>query len=505
MVPVIAIDRAAPRPLHRQLYEGLRVSITDGTLRAGQRLPSSRGLASELGLSRITVLNAYAQLLAEGYLQSRIGSGTVVCPSLPDQAGVWNPQAGNGERSRSARRRLSQRARLLDPVSLTHAAFGRNPESARSGAFVLGQVALSDFPFQLWKGLLTRRARATCTESLDYGDNVGSRALREEIASYLRTARATRCQADQIMIVSGSQQALEIATRVLLDPGDGVWMEEPGYRFARNIFRVHGCRIVPVRVDREGLDVHHGIKRYRSARAALVTPSHQYPTGVTMSASRRFQLLEWAERSGTWIIEDDYDSEYRFDSMPVGCLQGLDPAARVIYVGTFSKVLFPSLRLGYLVIPPDLMERFIAVRLAMDIAPPAFQQAVLADFIREGHFSRHLRRMRLLYAERRSVLVESIRNEFGDGAEITGEQAGMHLSLTLRGISDRHLAELAAQQNLWLAPLSYSYIEKNRRQGFILGFGSTSAEEIPAAVRKLRTLVDSARRVSLVKPQLVAS
>jgi len=282
-------------------------------------------------------------------------------------------------------------------------------------------------------------------------------------------------------------------------------MEEPGYRFARNIFRVHGCRIVPVRVDREGLDVHHGIKRYRAARAALVTPSHQYPTGVTMSASRRFQLLEWAERSGAWIIEDDYDSEYRFDSMPVGCLQGLDQAARVIYVGTFSKVLFPSLRLGYLVIPPDLMERFIAVRLAMDIAPPAFQQAVLADFIREGHFSRHLRRMRLLYAQRRSALVESIRNEFGDEAEITGEQAGMHLSLTLRGISDRHLAELAGQQNLWLAPLSYSYIEKNRRQGFILGFGSTSAEEIPAAVRKLRTLVDSARRVSSVKPQLVAS
>ena len=210
-----------------------------------------------------------------------------------------------------------------------------------------------------------------------------------------------------------------------------------------------------------------------------------------MSASRRLQLLEWAERSGSWIIEDDYDSEYRYESMPIASLQGLDKNSRVIYVGTFSKVLFPSLRLGYLVIPPDLVDRFVAVRVAMDIAPCGFFQKVLADFIQEGHFSRHIRRMRLLYNERRNVLLESIRTELGVGAEVTGGQAGMHLSVAIKGISDKEIAIRAAKQNLWLVPLSSSYLRKATRQGFILGFGSTAAEDIPKAVRKMKLLLNS--------------
>jgi GntR family transcriptional regulator/MocR family aminotransferase len=278
---------------------------------------------------------------------------------------------------------------------------------------------------------------------------------------------------------------------VLLDPENRVWMEEPGYNFARSIFAFMGCRVVTVPVDTEGLNVAAGIKKCREARAVLVTPSHQYPLGVTMSASRRLQLLDWAERYGSWIIEDDYDSEYRYESMPVTSLQGLDRNSRVVYIGTFSKVLFPSLRLGYVVIPADLVERFLAVRFAMDISPATFHQAVLADFIREGDFARHIRRMRLLYAERRSALIENLRNELGSFAEIAGAQAGMHLCVMLKGISDREMAARAARQNLCLLSLSPFYAGNTPQQGFILGFGSTSVEEIPDAVRKLRVVLDS--------------
>jgi GntR family transcriptional regulator/MocR family aminotransferase len=339
---------------------------------------------------------------------------------------------------------------------------------------------------------MVRHSRNTHANALHYGDPMGSEDLREAIATYLRTARGVRCEAQQIMIVSGSQQALDISARVLLDSGSWVWTEEPGYRFARNLFSLHGCNTALVPVDYEGLDVAAGIKRCRQARAALVTPSHQYPLGVTMSASRRLQLLEWAQREGAWIIEDDYDSEYRYDSMPIASLQGLDSNARVIYIGTFSKVLFPSLRLGYLVIPPDLVERFMAVRLAMDISPPRMSQAVLADFIREGHFSRHLRRTRQIYSDRRSVLTASIRKHLGFAVDITGVQAGMHLCLTLpKGLNDREIGEQAARQKLWLLPLSACYSGEALRQGFVLGFGSTTSQEIPRAVRKVQSLIRS--------------
>ena len=322
---------------------------------------------------------------------------------------------------------------------------------------------------------------------------MGLKALREAIASYLRTARGVRCEDDQIMIVSGSQQALDISARVLLEPGDRVWMEEPGYRYARRVFYLNGCRIIPVPVDHDGLNVTFGIKRCRHARAVLVTPSHQYPLGVTMSASRRLQLLDWAARSGSWILEDDYDSEFRYEGMPISSLQGLDSSARVIYIGTLSKVLFPSLRLGYLVVPRELVDHFVTVRLTMDIGPATFLQAVLADFIAEGHFARHIRRMRLLYQERRNALVASLAKEFGSAARITGEQAGMHLCVVLDGISDRDVLARAARAKLWLVPLSSSYIGKSPRQGFILGFGSTPASAMPNVVAKLHAAVGSHR------------
>ncbi len=481
--PFIVVDRASTLPLTRQIYEGFRNAIVNGTLRPGQRVPSTRTLAAELGVSRIPALNAFAQLLAEGYFESRVGAGTVISRSMPDQVVLAGPRPAV---ARSSPRRISRDIEALPSVD-TVLPWLRNE---RWGAFSVGQPALDQFPIETWSRLLIRHSRRIPANSLSYGDPMGLRDLREAIAEYLSTARGVRCDAGQIMIVSGSQQALQISSHVLLNRGDQVWVEEPGYRFARNLLSLHGCRVVPVTVDYEGMNVAAGIKRCPKARMALVTPSHQYPLGVTMSAARRFQLLEWAQRSGAWIVEDDYDSEYRYGRSSVASLQGLDNSARVIYTGTFSKVLFPSLRVGYLVIPPDLVERFVAVRFATDISQASFYQAVLADFIREGHFSRHLRRMRLLYSERSSVLVESIRKELGFAVDITGAQAGIHLALTLtRGVSDVEISKRAAARKLWLPSLSPYYLGTPTRTGFILGFGSTPASQIPKAVRKLRELL----------------
>jgi GntR family transcriptional regulator/MocR family aminotransferase len=482
--PVIALNRRSKKPLHKQVYEGFCTAIVGRNLRAGQRVPSSRALAVELRISRIPVLNAYSQLLAEGYFETRSGSGTFVSSSLPDQ---WiSPERDNKiwPTVRSGRRLVSRRSVLLPsyrPARWTN----------KWGAFIVGQLAFEHFPFQVWSRLLNRHVRNVRVNSLHYGDPMGSESFRSTIAGYLRTTRAVNCDASQVMIVSGSQQALELSARVLLDPGDRVWVEEPGYWLARHVFTMAGCRLVPVAVDAEGLDVSAGIERSGKARAVFVTPSHQFPLGVTMSASRRLQLLDWAHSSGSWIIEDDYDNEYRYESMPIASLQGLDRSSRVVYIGTFSKTLFPSLRLGYIVIPTDLVDRFLAVRHAMDVYPPHLYQAVLQDFIGEGHFARHIRRTRLLYSERRDVLVEAIRREFGKSVEILGAEAGMHLVATIpKGLRDRAVSEQAARQDLWLWPLSGCYLEKPRH-GFILGFGSTTPKQIPNAVRRLRDVIDS--------------
>lgn len=484
LAPIIQVEKRASKSLYSQVYEGYRKAIVEGTLRTGQRIPSTRVLALELGISRMPVLNAYAQLLAEGYFESRVGSGTVVSRSLPERIGNTEPAAIRSVRPSRQRRPVSRRCASL---SSAQAFYG----SRSFGPFHVSQIGHDCFPLPLWNSLVTRHARHTRARSLDYGDPMGLKELRERIAEYLRISRSVRCDARQIMIVSGSQQGLEITARVLLDPGDAVWMEDPGYRFARSVFAFSGCFPVPVRVDAEGLDISAGAKKCGRARAVLVTPSHQYPLGVTMSASRRLQLLDWAESNGAWIIEDDYDSEYRYEGMPVASLQGLDRNSRVVYIGTFSKVLFPSLRLGYLAVPEDLIERFLAARFALDLGPATFLQAVLADFIGEGHFARHLRRMRAVYAERRNALIGSLRDCFGSAVEMIGADAGMHLSVLMPEISDREISVLGARENLRLLPLSPFYVGKAAQQGLVLGFGSTSVEEIPGAVEKLWTLARS--------------
>ncbi|MBV8116216.1 MAG: PLP-dependent aminotransferase family protein [Silvibacterium sp.] len=483
LTPVVNVDRNNSQPLHSQVYRSLRNAIATGVLRPGQRVPSSRAMSAELNVSRITILDAYEQLLAEGYFKSRTGAGTFVSSSLPEYlTQVRRPANGRPQRA-SGPRAVAKRALqfLAEPVT---------PWRNGLGAFAVHQPAFEEFPYAIWSRLVTHHSKNPGARAIHCIDPLGSLRFREAICEYLRTARAVQCEPEQVMVVSGSQQALQIAANVLLDQDDAVWMEEPGYRLARNVFIAAGCRLIPVPVDDEGLNVEAGIARGAQARAAYVTPSHQYPLGSSMSAGRRLQLLNWAQRYGGWIIEDDYDSEYRFESAPISSLQGLDNNRRVIYIGTFSKVLFASLRLGYMVIPPDLVERFIAVRYAIDIFPPYLFQEVITDFMREGHFARHIRRMRQLYSERRKALVEQLRSAFGGALEVRGAEAGMHLTVTFPSDHDDvAIATEAAEQGLWLWPLSGSYMTKNVRKGFILGYGNVAAGAIPGAVEKMKAAI----------------
>jgi len=473
--------------MYRQLYDWFRRAIIAGQLRPGQRVPSTRSLAAELKISRIPVLNAYEQLLAEGYLETFVGAGTCVASSIPDD--TLNPVA------RKAPKGSPEVAGKLGPrrISCRGVAMTQLPVQSWLnivGPFRASLPALDHFPIAVWSKLVARHSRKPARDIMGYGDAMGYRPLREAIAEYLGTVRAVRCNASQIMVTTGSQQGLQLSAQVLLDPKDRVWIEEPGYPSARQAFIAAGAHLVPVPVDDEGMKVREMIRRGHSARAVYITPSHQYPLGMTMSATRRMLLLNWAVRTGAWIIEDDYDSEYRFGSRPIASLQGLDTDARVIYVGTFSKVMFPALRVGYVVVPKDLLPAFSAARDAADVFSATLYQAVLTDFIREGHFARHIRRMRMLYMERRKELVKAIRIEMGDMLEVTGAEAGMHLAALLPpGINDVAVSKRAAQRGISATPLSTCYVRSPARSGLILGYAGANALQIHDGVRKLRMSV----------------
>lgn len=485
-LPPITLDAASGVPMHRQLSEWFRRAIVDGRLRPGQRVPSSRSLASELKVSRIPVLSAYEQLYAEGYLETFVGAGTCIARSIPDaglkSAAVTPHITPLRIAAHAAPRKISRRSASM-----------REPAPTwldSQGAFRIGVPALDHFPMGVWSKLVNRHARKPAIDMMVYGDPMGYLPLREAIAEYLNTVRAVRCDASQIVMTTGSQQGLQICAHVLLDPGAPVWVEEPGYPGARQALMMVGAKPVPVSVDQEGLDVMAGIRRSRGAHAAYVTPSHQFPLGTTMSATRRMQLLNWAAHSGAWIIEDDYDSEYRFGGQPITSLQGLDTEGRVIYVGTFSKVVFPALRLGYVVVPKDLVPAFYDARNATDTFCATLYQAVMADFIREGHFARHIRRMRTLYMERRAALLEAIGKHLGDQLEVIGAEAGMQLvALLPPGIDDVAVSRKAASLGISVRPLSPCYANPPARGGLILGYGGASVREIQDGVRKLRMCI----------------
>jgi GntR family transcriptional regulator/MocR family aminotransferase len=478
--PPIALDRSRRKiPLHRQLFEWFRGAIISGQLKPGQRVPSSRALAAELKISRLPVLSAFEQLQAEGYLETLIGSGTRVSRLVPDEAGRPVTSGRLSSTPRKSAHKISRQAA---------AAISNQPQPwlAGRGAFRVSVPALDQFPTDIWSKLVARHSRVPLKDLMAYGDTMGYLPFRHAIAEYLGAARAVRCNPEQVMVITGSQQGLQISAKVLWNPGDSIWMEEPGYPGAHQAFTSVGIRMIPIPVDHEGLNVKSGLRRYTHARGAYLTPSHQYPLGTTLSAARRLEILQWANRTGSWIVEDDYDSEFRFESRPIGALQGLEANTPVVYVGTFSKVLFPALRLGYLVVPRDLVAAFAAVREATDIFSATLYQAIMTDFIREGHFARHLRRMRTLYMERRGVLMEAVRTHLGNVLELVGAEAGMHLAALLpAGVDDVNVAMRAAQNGLSVTPLSTCYLKRPERGGLILGYGGTSSTQIRDAVKKL--------------------
>jgi len=477
LLPPIELDVEGGGPIYRQLSDWFRRAIVDGQLQPGQRVPSTRALASELKVSRLPVLSAYEQLHAEGYLETFTGAGTCVAGTIPLDA-PETPRRRRSSPDASPARRVAARAMAM-----------AGPEQTwleSQGAFRVGLPALDAFPHEVWARLLSRHARRVDTESLVYGDPLGYLPLREAIADYLRTVRAVRADASQVMITTGAQHGVQVCTHVLLDAGDSAWMEEPGYPGAHQALAAVGANAVLVPVDEDGLDVAEGIRRGPDARMVYLTPSHQFPLGVTMSASRRMQLLQWAAREGRWIVEDDYDSEYRFGGKPVPSLQGLDAEARVIYVGTFSKVMFPALRLGWLVVPKDLVPAFRAARDALDTCSPMLPQRAMTDFIRDGHLARHIRRMRVLYAARRAALLEAIERHLPGRLEVVGAEAGMQLAALLpEGVDDIALSRRAAQVGVSIRPLSQCYRGTARRSGVILGYGGVDAPAAEEAIRRL--------------------
>lgn len=485
-IPFIMLDdQDCAVPLYRQIYEAVRRSVLSGVFGSRMRLPSTRRLSKQLGVSRMTVVNAYEQLLAEGYLEGKTGAGTYVASVLPEQLlqtreAVPPPGAASHARRRQA---LSQRGEWLAQTGIASL---RLLEEESFLAFQNGLPATDQFPFDIWSRLAARRLRRPPRELLGYGNPAGYRPLREAVAAHLQSTRAVQCEADQVMIVGGAQQALDIVTRVLLDPGDTVWAEDPCYLGARGALFSAGAKIVPVPVDEEGFALSAALQLDQQARLVYVTPSHQYPLGVTMSLSRRLALLEWASRARAWIVEDDYNSEFRYAGRPLASLQGLDREGRVIYVGTFSKTIFPSLRLGCLVVPRDLIDVIAAARSLADRQSATIDQAVLTDFIGEGHFARHVRRMRVLYEERQNILVAAAKRELSGLLDVSPAQAGMHLVGWLpKNTSDKVASESAARHRVKAAPLSAYSLELLPRGGLVLGYTGLNARQIKDGVRRL--------------------
>jgi GntR family transcriptional regulator/MocR family aminotransferase len=485
LVPALTLNRRSATPIYRQLYDGFRAAIIDGRLRPGQKIPSTRSLAEELNISRIPVVNAYEQLRTEGYLEAAVGAGTCVAQAIVDEP----PRSSTAVRSRKPGRGTKQPP---TPVALSGRAnellrTGVSPSwIPRQGAFRMNLPALDQFPSDVWGRLVSRHARAMRRSIMAYGDAMGHLPLREAIADYLGTIRAVRCDASQIAITTGSQQGLQLSAQLLLDESDEICVEEPGYPGARLAFIAAGARVTPIPVDEEGLCVENLPRIAPRARAVYITPSHQYPLGMVMSAARRMRLLNWAAATGAWIIEDDYDSEYRFGSYPIGALQGMDADSRVIYVGTFSKVMFPAIRLGYVVVPRHIAPAFAAVLDAAGIFASPLYQTVLTEFIQQGHLARHIRRMRMLYMERRKTLVAAFCTQFGNTLEILGADAGMHVAALLpRGVDDVAVSRNAARQGIAALPLSTCYMNPAERGGVVLGYGGATLHQIRDGVRRL--------------------
>ena len=451
------------RPRHQTLtswlYGELRSAILEGRLAPGARLPASRDFASQYELSRGTVVSVLERLQAEGYVTSRVGYGTWV---------------NRVEAPRAARRTTTTPAYIRRIISTC-----KRPQSwvdlafaDRNRPFRIGVPAIDEFPSKVWGRIAADRARNFRSWLKKEADRRGYRPLRDAIAEYLRTSRGVRCTAEQVVIVSGIQQALDLLARLLLKRGDPIWIEDPGYFGARIAFENAGARMIAVPVNEEGLSVSAGIKICPNAKGAYVTPAHQFPLGITMSLERRLALLRWASGAGAFVIEDDYDSEYRFEGPPVPALQSLDNHSSVIFIGSFSKTLFPALRVGYVVLPAQLVDSFVGFRYRIDFRNSSFDQAVLCDFIADGHLARHLRRMRNLYAERLSTLMEGARQHLDGLLEISNVRAGLYtIGYLKNAMTSRQAETLAETQGIEVLGVDRCILRRPDPNALLLGFG----------------------------------
>lgn len=488
----LQLDRAGPTALFRQLYAAIKRAILNGAVKPGMQLPPTRDFCRLLGISRQTVLNAYAQLMAEGYLTGSVGKGTFVSERLPISSP--EPQAARADSASPA-------ATLLRPLSSRGLRFVDAMGTMRfhqgqTRAFRLGMPGLDLFPFDIW-GRLEARCWRRPGHQMGYSDPAGHAPLRALLCVYLRASRGVNCTPEQIVITSGSQQALFLLSSLLLGPGDAAWVENPGYRGAIAPLHAGQARITPVPVDADGLSVAYGARHCPDAKLIVVTPSHQLPLGVTMSLQRRLELLAWAAANKAWVIEDDYDSEYRYTGPPLASLQSLDTAGCVIYVGTLSKVLFPGLRLGYLVAPLPLVESIVQAKAVIDRHTAIVPQMVLADFIAEGHFNRHIKRTRDAYAERRAALLQALDAQLADELVCGPSDAGLDLVVYFKQPRDEiAVARAALAKGIEVRPLSHyastlanAVPAYSQSQGLLLGFASISVEEIRHGVAVLRQVL----------------
>ena len=480
--------RSDGRSLQLAIYDALKQAMQEGRLQPGSRLPSTRDFARQLGVARGTVVQAYDQLAGEGYLSGSRGAGTRVVETLPEKwlsPGRASPPGPLADRGISLSRRGERLARSPFPLAVMAAPRPFRPHTP----------AVDAFPVDLWGRLVARHARNTRPDRLRDGDARGYRPLREAIAEHLRVYRGVVCDADRVVVTAGTQQTLDLVTRLLLDEGDAAWMEDPGHFGARDVLRAAGARIVPVPVDGAGMNVEAGLSAAPEARLAYVTPARQSPLGGALSLERRGRLLEWARARSSFIFEDDYDSEFRYQGRPLPALQGIDREGVVIFSGTFAKTMFPGLRLAFAVLPDALVHPFASALSLLSRYVPSLPQLALCDFIREGHFARHLRRMRMLYAERREALLAALRLELGDEIEIVGSSAGLEVVAYLPPqMSDRAVAKLARLAEVEVLPLSIYSIRPSGRAGLVLGFAAVSAARTRKAVPVLRAVIGQARR-----------
>jgi GntR family transcriptional regulator/MocR family aminotransferase len=467
-------------PLYLQLYRSLRHAILHAELAPGSRLPASRSVAREMKVSRNVVLLAYDQLRAEGYIEGRVGAGTFVTSPLPDTMLHTLPSESPATAAAPPPLQLSQYARR----AIRHHPRQRSGQMLKRPRydFRFGDVAINRSGMNDWKRLLNRHADRLFP---NHREVEGYPPLREAIAEYVYRSRGIVCRADQIIVVNGTQQALDLIARVFLDPDDRVVIEEPHYAGAREVFLAAGAELIACPVDHEGLPVEQ--LPAAGARLVYVTPSHQFPTGAVMPLTRRLALLDWAQRFNAYVIEDDYDSEYRYEGRPVEAVQALDRGGRTIYIGTFSKILFPALRLGFLIVPPQLIEPFVAAKYLADRHTAMLNQAVLADFINEGHFERHLRRMRAQNETRRSALLEALDEHLGARVTVTGTNAGVHLAVWLHALEPAavdDLIERAGVCDVGIYSINPSFYQPPPRAGLLLGYASLTVAEIREGIRR---------------------